>query len=231
LAAPMAGEVDPDWKGLYRYGGVLLMISGILTFILIAMLSPLASALTSSDAALKNFAGQAQLAQVTLGLDALASLILVPPVLALYLALKGVNRNAMLVATVFQGIFIVLHLVITPTALSLITISQNYVAATSDAQRAAYVAAMNVAFATYNVGEVFVFSAAGIGLAITGFVMVKGIFGRAAGYLGLVAGILCMVQLFAFLVPALDVVTVLFVVLFGIWSVLVGFRLFRLGRR
>jgi hypothetical protein len=39
----------------------------------------------------------------------LTDLLFVPVALSLYLALKGVNRNAMLVATAFLGLFIVLE--------------------------------------------------------------------------------------------------------------------------
>ena len=56
-----------------------------------------------------------------LGLSVLTDLLLVPVALALYLALKGVDRDAMLVATAFIGLFVVLDLAVTwPNYASLI---------------------------------------------------------------------------------------------------------------
>jgi hypothetical protein len=45
---------------------------------------------------------------VIVGLSVLTDLLYVPVALSLYLVLKGVNRNAMLIATAFVGLFIVL---------------------------------------------------------------------------------------------------------------------------
>ena len=71
-----------------------------------------------------------------------------PVALALYQALKGVNRNAMLLATAFVGIFVVLDLAVTWSHYaSILTLYRDYSTATDDAHRAGYVAAANYASA------------------------------------------------------------------------------------
>ena len=62
----------------------------------------------------------------------------------LYLALKRVHRSAMLVATAFVGLFVVLDLAVTWSSFAaLLTLGGGYAAAANDVQRAAYVAAAN----------------------------------------------------------------------------------------
>ena len=48
-----------------------------------------------------------------LGLSVVTDLLFVPVALSLYLALKEITRNAMLVATAFVGLFVVLGLAVT----------------------------------------------------------------------------------------------------------------------
>jgi hypothetical protein len=77
-----------------------------------------------------------------LALSVLTDLLFVPVGLSLYLALKDLNRNAMLVATAFVELFVALDLAVTwSNYASLITLAGRYASATNDAQRAAYAAA------------------------------------------------------------------------------------------
>ena len=72
----------------------------------------------------------------------LTDFLLVPIGLALDLALKQVDRNQMLLATAFVAAFVVLDLAVTwPNLAALITLTGDFGAATSDARRAAIVAA------------------------------------------------------------------------------------------
>ena len=168
-----------------------------------------------------------------LGLSVLTDLLFVPVALSLYLALKGVNRNAMLVATAFVGLFIVLDLAVTwPNYASLITLSSNYAAATNEAQRAAYVAAANYASAvlTSSLEAVYSILILSLGILIIGLVMLKGIFGKSTAYLGLVTGVLGIVSVVGPLfVSTLSATIIITSVLTTVWVLFVGYRLYRLG--
>src|SRR6266850_6063073 len=139
------------------------------------------------------------------GLSVLTDFLFVPVALSLYFALRRVNRNAMLIATAFVGLFVVLDLAVTWTNYaSLLTLSGLHAAATNDVQRAGYVAAANYASAVLaSRTEVFYsivdFS---VGILIIGFVMLKGkgIFNKTTAYLGLAAGIFGIISTAGFFV-------------------------------
>ncbi len=138
----MVHAVDPDGKWLYRVGGISALILAIAYIITIPLYVYVGAPPSGGEARLKYLALNTTVWWAILGLSVLTDFLFVPVALSLYLALKGVNRNAMLVATAFVGLFIVLDLAVTwSNYASLITLSGNYAAATNDAQRAAYVAA------------------------------------------------------------------------------------------
>ncbi len=122
---------------------------------------------------------------------------MVPVALSLYLALKGVNRNAMLLAIAFVGLFIVLDLAVTWSHYAaLITLSGDYSATTVDAQRAANVAAATYASAVLmsTLEGVYSIVVLSVGILVVGLVMLRSIFGKTAAYLRLVTGILGIVS-------------------------------------
>ena len=225
--------VDTSWKGLYRWGGVFLMLVGALYFVSLALALSMGATPSWGEAVLNWLAGQTTLAYTTYGVFMLTDILLVPALLALYLALKGVNKNAMLAATGFVGVFIVLDLGVSFISwVALTTISQNYAAATSDILRAAYVATANYALAATAVSApVYSFVISSIGLLIISLVMLKGVFSRVTAYLGIIASIVGFVYGISVFVPALAMSIVIAIVLSGIWGLLAGSRLYRLGKR
>jgi hypothetical protein len=229
--------VDTSWKGLYRWGGVSAMLVGVLALIGITIAAGLGVPPSSTgEGILKWFGGQTTHAYTFYGLTIVMDILIVPVVLALYLALKGVNKNAMLSGAGFGGLAVALDLgVNTITWITLATLSQSYAAATSDVQRAAFVAAADYGVGITSVGGT-VFSAAifSIWPLITSVVMLKGVFGRVTGYVGILASIAGLAYGFTVLLPYSSSSALLLVVnfiLFGVWSLLAGYRLYRLGKR
>lgn len=83
-----------------------------------------------------------------LGVSVFTDFLYLPVAFALYLALKELNRNLMLLATAFVGLFVVLDLAVTwSDYASVLTLYRNYTTATDDASRASYIAAANYASA------------------------------------------------------------------------------------
>jgi hypothetical protein len=69
-----------------------------------------------------------------------------------------------------------------------------------------------------------------IGILMTGFVMLNGIFGKSIAYLGLATGILGVVSVVGpFFVSALSVTIIFTPFLTTVWVLFVGYRLHRLG--
>jgi hypothetical protein len=225
--------VDTSWKGLYRWGGVSSLINGVLYIVGVILFLGMGVTPSGGEAILKWLVEQTTLAYTVYGVLMVTDILLVPVVLALYLALKGVNKNAMLAAAGFVGLFLVLDLGVTCiSSVALTTISQNYVAATSDIQRAAYVATANYVLGVTAASEPFYsFVVSSIGFLIISLVMLKGVFSKATAYLGIAASIVGFVDGISLFVPALAISAAIAIILYGIWSLLVGYRLYRLGKR
>jgi hypothetical protein len=149
--------------------------------------------------------------------------------LSLYLALKGVNRNAMLVATAFVGLFVVLDLAVTWSHYAaLLTLSRHYAAATSDVQRATYVAAATYPSAVLASRLLLVYAIVVLSFAVLmiGLVMLKGIFSKTTAYLGIATGILGIASL-----AGSGITIIINAVLATVWILFAGYSLYRLAQR
>jgi len=158
----------------------------------------------------------------------LTDLLFLPIAASLYLALKHMNRNVMLIAIAFVSLFIVLDLAVTwANYASLISLSGSYAAATSDAQRESYVAAANYAAAVLASRLEIAYSIVNLSFAILliGAVMLKGVFNKITAYLGLATGLVGIASLAGF-----GVTVIVNAVLATVWIFLIGYRLLRLGQ-
>lgn len=224
-------HVDPTWRYLYRIGGLAMFVIGFLYYASVVLSAILGPAPSNGEAYLNALARHVSAAQLNFVVWILADLLLIPVTFALYFALKGINKNAMLLASGFMGLFVILDLAVTElNSLVAVSLSQSYMAATTDAMRSTYVAASNYALATLPLGTFYSFVISSIGVLIIGLVMMKGVFPRAVGLLGIAVGIEGTLAGFYILVPILSVLLIPSLATFGIWSIFAGIRLFRLGR-
>src|SRR4029077_3700548 len=141
--------VDPDGKWLYRVGGISALVIGIAYLSILPLFALVGNPPPSGgELWLKYLEGRTTVWWAILGLSVFTDFLFVPVALSLYLALKRVNKNAMLIASAFVGLFVVLDLAVLWTNYaSLLTLTRLHTAATTDVQRAAYVAAANYASA------------------------------------------------------------------------------------
>lgn len=230
----MVHAVDPDGKWLYRVGGISALVLGLAYIITIPLYAHVGAPPSGGEARLKYLALNTTVWWAILGLSVLTDLLFVPVAFSLYLALKGVARSVMLVATAFVGLFIVLDLAVTwPNYATLITLSGHYAAATNDVQRAAYVAAATYASAVLasSLEAVYSILILSLGILMIGLVMLKGIFSKSTAYVGVVTGILGIISVAGpFFISTLSVTIIITSVLTTIWVLLVGYRLYRLGK-
>jgi hypothetical protein len=231
----MVKTVDPGGKWLYRVGGISGIVFGIAYIVIIALYVPLGAKPSGAEAWLSHMAGNEATWWAILGLSVLTDLLLVSVALALYLALKDINRNMMLVATAGTGLFIILDLAITWTNYAaLITLSSNYAAAATDAQRVMLVTAATYSSTVLESNLLFVYNTLtlSVGILLTGFVMRKGIFGKSTAYIGLATGSVGIVAVVgpAF-ISALSATIIIAAVLTTVWVLLAGYELYRLSRR
>jgi hypothetical protein len=229
-----ATAADPDGTWLYRLGGSAALAVAAAYVLIIPLYAHVGAPPSGGEAWLKYAAGKTTVWWAILGLSVLTDLLLVPVAFALYLALRGINRNAMLVATAFVGLFVVVDLAVTwSNYASLITLSGSYATARTDLQREGYVAAANYASAVLSSGLEAVYSilTLSVGILLVGWVMLRGVFSRPTAYLGLATGTLGTVAVAGRMLLGSSSVTVIIAsVLTTVWLVLVGYRLFRLGQ-
>lgn len=226
--------VDPDVKWLYRVGGTSGLVFGIGYIIIIALFVPMGAPPSGAEARLTYVAGNTTLWWAILGISVLTDFLLVPVALSLYLALKAINRNAMMLATACVGLFVVLDLAITWTNYAaLIAISGNYAAASIDAQRAVFITAAQYPSAVLDSNLLFVYNTLtlSVGILLISLVMLKGIFSKNMAYLGLATGILGIAAVAGSIFVSTSSVTIIVSALTTLWVLFVGYRLYKLGQQ
>jgi hypothetical protein len=222
-------SVNSNMKGLYRMGGISAIVLGM-SYIIITVLYALSGALPSGGEEWLNHISRHILEwRAILGLSVLTDFLFILVAWSLYIALKEVNRNAILAGTGFVGLFVVLDLAVTwPNYSSLINLSCKYAAAINDTHRVALVAAANYAVGVLSskLFAVYAILVPALGILIIGFVMIKGTFSKVTGYLGVVTGILGIISVVGpFFIAALGITTIITSVLTTLWVLFVGYKL------
>jgi Domain of unknown function (DUF4386) len=165
-------------------------------------------------------------------LSVFTDLLYLPVAAALYVALAPVNRNAMLTGAGLLVLFVILDLAITwPNYAALISLSAEYAAATTDAQRATLLAAASYpkAILDSSLLGAYIILVPGLGVLVIGLVLLRSTFGRVVAWLGVVTGVSgVLAVLGAFIYEPLGTVAILTAVLTLLWFLLVGLRLLRL---
>lgn len=158
--------------------------------------------------------------------EALSVLVL----LGLYAALRRVGPSPMAIALGLGLGGIALYFAINPT-LSMLYLSDQYAAATTDAQRSAFLAAGEALWANYNgtaLGLFFILS--GIADLIIAAVMLhSGRFGKATAYVGILLGVMLLVPPLPPLGTIPLVLSYLVIVPSVLWNLLIARGLFRLA--
>lgn len=221
---------DTGGHWLLRVGGLAALTLALAYLLTIPLYAYAGTPPTGGEAWLGYLQGKAAIWWAILALSVLTDFLFVPVALALYHALRGVNRNLALLGTAFIGLFAVLDLAVTwPNYAALITLSRYYATALNEAQRASYVAAANYAAAAlpYSLA-VYSILVPSMGILLTSLVMRRGVFSRTTAYVGIVTGGLGVVSVVGpFFVAALGITIILTSVLTIVWLVLAGYRLYR----
>ena len=210
------------WKGLHETGGGLLIVAGVLYLLDFALLIVMGNPPSDGALLLKSIAPQTTF-QITIIIFFVIDAILVPAAAVLYIVLREVNGTPAMIGGVVALVALTVDLVNSVVAYSLIGLGSSYAAATSEASKAAYAATAEfVLGVSYNIGTRFFMVLFSVAILITSAVMLKGSFGKIAGYLGLMAGVLGILGGLAGVIPL--------VILWPVWFLATGVKLYRLGR-
>ncbi len=228
--------LDPEWKALCTIGGVATMILIVYSLVTMISLVVLGGAPGSAEEAFSLLQSNPIVGLVRL--DVLTSTVFMPLYyllfLGLYVALRRVDGAYATLATilVFAGITLSIA---TPSAFSMLTLSNKYAAATTEAQRSQFLAAGEAILASDMfhgtgalVGGVLIQSAA---VLISVCMLRSNVFSKLTAYVGIVTHGLDLAHFLAgvYTPPALILMAIAGT-LYLLWLPLVGWRLLQLGR-
>ncbi len=221
---------DPSWRGLYRAGGVSVALFVVLIIVSIVLLIITPPAPISGGAAtLQYIASNRSLYILEQVLWLAPSVFAMVVFLALYMALKHLNKSYAAIGALIGIASWALTLALPITgggAPALVYLSDQYVAATTVAQRAAFAAAAEDLIAQ-NTIPTAVGILTTVGILVISLVMLKGVFHKGVAYLGIATGALGIIS--ETLRPILGIGYIVYGVLLPIWFIAVGWKLYRLG--
>jgi hypothetical protein len=230
-------QASPDWSALYRVGGFAAFALILYSLLTIVQMILLGGQPSSAAEAFRLLQTNKVVALLRLDLPTIAILPLYYLVfLGLYKALKGTSRTISLIGTalIFTGNTLVLS---TPTALSLIPLSNKYVAATSDVARSQLLAAGEALMASdiwHSTGAILGGVLLQSGAVLISIAMLRGgVFGRFTAWLGIVMHALDLAHILVgvFLPSTGAILLAIAGPFYPIWFFLIGRRLFQLASR
>jgi hypothetical protein len=221
-------NMDPGWSQMFRVGGIASLAIGIAYVIIIVLYASVGIPPTGGEARLVYLADKTAAWWAIVGISVFTNFLYVPVSLALYFALRSLNRVAMLLSLAFINLFAILENAVNWTVYgALIMLSHGYVTSANPTERAVFVSAATLTSAILEspLAAVWAIGTLSFAILVTGFVMLKSTFGMLSAYLGIATGFFGLVGTmganWAIIVNAL---------LTTIWLVLVGYRLHGLAR-
>jgi hypothetical protein len=229
MKTPHVETADPCWNWLYKIGGAAALFS--VAIILIQLIVFIAWGQPETAIGWFTLFEDNEIA----GLLAFELLLIVSvavgiaTTLALYIALRRVNESLMVIALALGLLEATAFILARPT-FEMLYLSEGYAAASTDAQRAMFLAAGEAMLATFT-GTAFHLSINlfSIYFLIVPIVMLRShIFGRVTAYMGILAAIFN----WAIYVPGIGILLAILSVFpfLLIWNILIARRLFQLGR-
>jgi hypothetical protein len=227
-AKPVLEQADPTYKPLYRVGGIAAVLMVLLTLLHSAVFFVIGLP-TSIVEWFELFQRSALSGLLASELLLVLYVILnVPFALAVYAALRKSNPSLMAIYLALALVGTTAFIVSRP-GFEMLSLSHGYAVATSDAQRAAFLAAGESTFAAFEGTAFWVSYILGSisGLVLSAAILRSTIFSRASAYLRIASSVLD----FGLFVPTIG----LFISLFSVFSlmafhILMARRLLQMGR-
>jgi hypothetical protein len=221
-------KMGPSWKGVVKWGGFSLFLAGVILilFIIGQAAFRVTLPLEGTEVLENPFAPTALFV-----LSIVGEFLLFPGMLALYFALREDGRAKMLVGAALGTLSVVMFLASRGLIISLFSVSGSYKAAAAASEKAAYLAAAEVALETQNVYATLALIFLSLASILIGLVMLKGkTFRKPVGYIVILSGIFTIFTPFAVNLGIPIVISFIGLVLTLFWQFWVGLRLFKLGR-
>ena len=225
-----AETADSRWKLLYKAGGAAALIMAVIIVIqfIVFIVSPPPLEGTAIDW-FTLFQNNRLLGLLAFELLMIVYVILsIPIVLALYIALRQANQSLTVIYLFLSLVGIVAFIAARP-AFEILSLSNHYAAATTEAQRAIFLAAGESMLAVFHGTAFYVSYVLGSinGLIISIVMLRSNIFSKSTAYVRIASSVLD----FGLFVPTIGIFISLFSVVFlWIWDILIARRFFQLGQ-
>lgn len=223
-------DTEHGWKPLFKLGGVAaLMMVGIIIVQMIVFMSAPPPYEGGASAWFALFQNNKIIGLIDFELLMIVYVFLSLPItLALYVLLRRASPSFTAIYVILSLIGVMSFIVARP-AFEMLSLSNGYAAATTDAERAVYLSAGETLLAVFH-GTAFQVSyvLGSLGGLIISLVMLKtDIFSKTTAYLRIASSVFD----FGLYIPVIGMYISIFSVLFLlIWDILVARKLFQLGR-
>ena len=221
---------EPNWSGLFRLAGVAALVAGPLTMIdiMVYVIWPQPTTITAWFSLFHENWIVGLLDLDFLGM--IIYIIVVPAIIALYLILRRTSLSWATVGAVLTFVAMAAYFA-SNTGISMLSLSGQYAAATTDAQRAMFLAAGQAVVAIF-MGPAFYtsFCILSSALLVTAVVMLRssGLSGKVA-YVGIIANVAGLAEFLPASLVFVMAVGLVNAIGLGIWFILVGRRLWQMG--
>lgn len=233
-----AETADSAYKSLYELGGAAALIVAVLTLGEVIGLTFYPQPSTVSDWFMlfqsNRIIGLLDFWGLEVPMYAMFALVF----LALYIVLRKANQGLMVIALTFALLGIGIFLA-TNNPFSMLSLSNQYAAATTDAQRSTFLAAGQAVLANTNQRAVGGFNAglflvSVAGLIVSSVMLQSNSFSRLTAYVGILAYALSLADYLRQALTTSAIVALLVILpnalFLVIWFILVGQRIYQLGR-
>jgi hypothetical protein len=225
-------DVDLSWKGMYLAGGISALL-----YVILALLIPTVQVLTMGYfPSTAEYGGLEFLRFIAANRTwwlVLQTLVLGTSILpivtftALFMALKHLDKSIAALGAIVSAVIWILFLAYYPVLLGMVYLSDKFVSSPAGEQ-VVYAAAAEALMAINNAFNPLYEPILAVSVLLVSLVMLKGVFHRAIGYLGIVT---CIAALVAVpLWPVLNVNYFWWWVFLFVWLIAVGWKLVQLGR-
>jgi hypothetical protein len=233
-----AETADSTYQSLYKIGGAAALIAAVLILgdVVVLAIYPQPNAISDW---LILFQSNSIVGLLDLwGLEVLMYLMFIMMFLALYMVLRKANQSLMVIALTFALLGIGIFLA-TNNPFSMLSLSDQYAAATTEAERTMLLAAGQALLSNTNqraVGgfNMGLFLVSAVGLMVSSVMLQSNSFSRSTAFVGILAHALSLADYLRQVLTPSAIVALLVILpnalFLVIWYVLVGRRLYQLGR-
>ncbi|UCH10754.1 MAG: hypothetical protein JSU61_02370 [Fidelibacterota bacterium] len=229
LSGQLLTSPDPSWKTLYKLGGISALLYVVLSLIVPAflVLIPKYDFKLEGSALLEFIASHKTWWIFLQSLVLETSIFAIVAFVALFVALKNINKSYALIGAVITVTCQILFMAYYPILLGLVYLSDQYLEGT-EAQRSLLAAAAEALIAQNNAFNPIYESLFAIGIMILSIVMLKGIFHKSVAYLGIAIAPIAII--------AMSLWSVVWIgyfwwwAFFAVWFCAVGWKLYSLSR-